>query len=242
MKSTRSKLEIVNNEKHQKLKIAIDNTLVKNSNVHMSHVVVQEIAEVAQYYPIFLSKDGETGRFHIVALFGLQVDENIYQDSALWQECYLPLKLQSQPFYLVNREQNKGPCLAIDVADERVQTQQGNALFDNGKVSAYLKQQSNILAELTKGLILNRTFISALVEHDLIEPIELDIKYNNGEHNKVDGLYTINKTKLEKVPAVNQKQFEQKGYVALVSNMISSLNHVATLIDIKNELLRTRKC
>lgn len=234
------KLEVVNSETHQNIKILLERELEHNANVHMSHIVPTEFAEVSQYYPIFFSKDSDSGQFQPVALFGLLVDENIYQTSGLWSKCYLPLKIQSQPFYLINDEaqnnENAKPSLAIDINDIRVQEAQGEVLFVDNKATPYLKHKAVILAELTKGFVLNSTFISSLLEHDLLESVELDIKYSGGQAHKVNGLYTINKKMLEKVPLNIQQEFEQQGYVALISAVLSSMNHVATLINIKNSL------
>ena len=238
-----SKIEKACSERHQQIKVLAEGALANNVNVHMSHIVPQEFAEVAQYYPIFLCKDSDTGQFQPVALFGLDVDENIYQASGLWEKCYLPLKIQCQPFYLIaDPEQEESsryskPCLSIDMDDSRVQLHQGEALFIDGKASPYLQLQANILTEFSQGFILNRGFVNALVTYDLLESVELDIKYNNGQENRLKGLYTINKEMLEKVPADIQKEFEQQGYVGLMSAMLSSVTHVSTLVGIKNDLL-----
>jgi len=235
------KLEKVNSEQHQEIKVLTEGVLTNNAKLHMSHIMPQEFEQASQYYPLFLCKDSDSGRFQPMALFGLAADENIYQTSGLWEKCYLPLKLQSQPFYLIadpeqedNNEVDK-PCLAIDINDIRVQANQGESLFSEGKATAYLKQQANVLAELSKGFMQNSDFIALLSEHDLIEPVALDIKYNNGQEYKLDGLYSINKEMLEKVPTDIRKEFEQRGYVTLMIAMLSSINHVGTLIDIKNE-------
>jgi len=231
-------LETVNSERHSKTKVSLASTLAKHAKVHMSHIVLQEFAEVAQYYPIFFCKDSDTGQFQPVALFGLSVDENIYQASGLWQKCYLPLKLQSTPFYLIKDPQTERPSLAIDIKDTRVQEQQGEALFINGKASPYLQQQSVILSELTQGFVLNSAFINDLLAHNLLESVALDIKYIDGQAQQLTGLYTINKEMLEKVPSEVQKQFQQQGYTALLSAAMSSVSHISTLIDIKNRLKR----
>jgi hypothetical protein len=66
------------------------------SNIHHSPIIGEEFREVAKYYPIFFIKDSDTGQFTPVALFGLAINENLYQASGLWSRCYLPLFLQSQ--------------------------------------------------------------------------------------------------------------------------------------------------
>ncbi|WP_340677426.1 SapC family protein [Paraglaciecola sp.] len=235
------KLEIVDKQIHQNVKVSAQNVLENNANVHMSHIVVTEFSDVAQYYPIFFSKDSDTGQFQPVALFGLAVDENIYQASGLWRKCYLPLKIQSQPFYLIKNEtqheHNDHVRLAIDINDLRVQEEHGEALFIDAKTTGYLQQQVAILSELTKGFVQNHAFISALLRHDLLESVTLDIQYKDGQQHKLNGLYTINQTMLEKVPSSIQKEFEQQGYVSLISAVLLSVSHVSTLIEIKNTLI-----
>ncbi|MBB1405197.1 SapC family protein [Pseudoalteromonas sp. SG44-5] len=233
-------LETVNSEHHSNTKVSLAGTLEQHGQVHMSHIVAQEFAEVAQYYPIFFAKDSDTGQFQPVALFGLAVDENIYHDSGLWEKCYLPLKLQSTPFYLSQDLDTQRPILAIDSNDARVNEQQGEALFNNGKASPYLQQQSVILSELTQGFVLNSAFINELRAYNLLESVSLDIKYNNGQAQQLTGLYTINKEMLEKVPSEVQTQFQQQGYTALLSAAMASVSHVSTLIDIKNRLLASK--
>jgi len=228
-------LEKVSNEQHHELKVAAQDLSQFNANIHLCHIVVDELVSAAQYYPIFLAKDSDTGQFQPIALFGLALDENIYQQSGLWKKCYLPLKLASQPFFLLN-EPDAPPSLAINRADPRVQLEQGLSLFEDGVATAYLQQQASRLSELTKGFALNQTFVSALTQHQLIEPIELDIQFSSGQHSQLEGLYTINKEALAKVDVQAQQQFEQRGYVALIGAMLGSIDHVQVLIDLKNQL------
>jgi hypothetical protein len=230
-------LELVNSETHRKTKVSSEGVLASNANVHMSHIVLMEFVDIAQYYPIFFVKDNDTGQFQPVALFGLAVDRNTYQASGLWEKCYLPLKIQSQPFYLIKDNSTSKPCLAIDIKDNRVQEKQGEALFLNNIATPYLQQKAIALAELTKGFVLNNAFINDLLAHNLLESVELDIMYNNRRAHKLNGLYTINKDMLEKIPADIQKEFEQQDYVSLISAAISSVNHVSTMIDIENALI-----
>ena len=169
-RSVMHKLEIVNSDTHKNTKVSLHGALAKNDNVHMSHIMLYEFAEIAQYYPIFFSKDNVTGQFQPVALFGLAIDENIYQAAGLWHKCYLPQKIQSQPFYVIDDESqdehDPKPCLVIDVEDPRVQEAQGEALFINGKATQYLQQQTTMLSDMTKGFISNSAFISALLAHN----------------------------------------------------------------------------
>lgn len=228
------KLEKLNNKTHQKIKVMPDGVHQHNANLHMCHLSLEEINLAAQYYPILFAKDTDTGQFQPIALFGLNVDENIYQQMNIWQKCYLPLKLASQPFFLT-KTANDTPELAINMNDPRVQANKGQALFNGLEASQYLNQQAQCLSDLSKGFILNEIFVKELLAVELIEPLALDITYNDGKQHKLTGLYTINRENLEKVAPSTQQQFADKGYVELIHNMLGSLTHINTLIELSNQ-------
>ncbi len=227
-------LEKVSSQKHHQLKVATDGRHQNNASIHLCHLALQEISAAAAYYPIFLLKDSDTGQFQPVALFGLDIDENIYQQANLWNKCYQPLKLTTQPFFLVNNE--AAPELAINVSDPRVQNDVGEPLFEASNATVYLKQQAASLSDLTQGFVLNNVFINELSKYDLIEPVELDIAFADGQQRQLDGLYTVNREMLEHVDALTQQQFEKSGYVKIIADMLGSANHVKVLIDLKNQL------
>lgn len=237
------KLARVSSEQHKDLRVDCRDVTYHGKQVHMSHVVIDEIAKAAQYFPIFFAKDSDTGQLQCVALFGLNVDENLYQVKSLWPKCYLPLKIKSQPFYLINDEEQGGseqdkPCLAIDLNDPRVQLENGERLFTDAlSATPYLQQQSFLLSQLTQGFILTAGFVDALCQYDLIEPLSLEIKYNNGQESNLTGLYTLNKERLKKLPKAAQGEFERKGYVEVITSMLSSIVHMKTLINLKNEIM-----
>ena len=239
------KLARVSSEQHKDLRVDCQLESYHGKQVHMSHVVIDEIVKAAQYFPIFFAKDSDTGQLQCVALFGLNVDENLYQIQSLWPKCYLPLKIKSQPFYLINDEEQAGceqdkPCLAIDLNDPRVQLENGERLFTDAlSATPYLQQQSSLLSQLTQGYILSAGFVEALNQYDLIEPLSLEIKYNNGQESNLTGLYTLNKALLKKLPKAAQGEFERIGYVEVITSMLSSIVHMKTLINLKNETMES---
>lgn len=233
----------VSSELHKDLRVDCRIEPYYGEQVHMTHVVIDEIVKAAQYFPIFFAKDSDTGQLQCVALFGLNVDENLYQVNGSWPKCYLPLKIKSQPFYLIsdeeqaNSEQHK-PCLAIDLNDPRVQVENGERLFNDAQAATpYLKKQSSLLSQLTQGFILNAGFVEVVKKYDLIEPLSVEIKYKNGQESKLTGLYTLNKELLKKLPKEAQGEFERKGYIEVMSSMLSSIAHMKTLINLKNETM-----
>ncbi|WOH39288.1 SapC family protein [Thalassotalea fonticola] len=238
------KLEKLNSNTHKSAKVLPFASVAPTPIMHMVHTVPQEFKHIAQHYPIFFAKDGETGQFNIIALLGLAANENLFIKQGQWQGNYLPLNLQSEPFYLIEDKQEENgqliskPALAIDVNNARVQQEQGEAIFKQGSATQYLQEQANLLSQFVEGTRFNNEFIKALLEQNLLESVNLDITFENGEDVSLQGLYTINKESLVRVPSTVQQEFEQSGYVQLITDILASLNNVEALIALKNERLK----
>ncbi|OUS27524.1 hypothetical protein A9Q98_09495 [Thalassotalea sp. 42_200_T64] len=235
------KLEKLDSASHPHTKVLPLGSVAEASMQHMVQNVPQEFKEIAQHFPIFFAKDPETGQFNLMALLGLNVDENLFIKNGYWQSQYIPLKIQTLPFFLIediqqrNGEQVSKPALAIDVVSSRVQQTQGEALFEQGRATEYLQTKATQLAQFVEGLRFNQQFIKALLAEDLLEAVDLDIRFENGEQVNLQGLYTINKEMLLQVPTAAQQEFENLGYVELITDIFSSLPQVETLISRKNQ-------
>ena len=66
------------------------------------------------HYPIFFSKDAETGQFYCGAMLGFDAGENLFLDEHRSGSMYRPLNLQRGPFLTA------GSDLAIDLDHPRV--------------------------------------------------------------------------------------------------------------------------
>lgn len=240
-------LEKLDSNTHKNTKVLAFTDVAQPLNVHMVHIVPQEFKNITQHYPIFFAKDAETGQFNIVALLGLRLDENLFINEGKWQGSYLPLNLQSEPFFLIEDQQQvdgqlvSKPALAIDANNSRVQQEQGEAVFNQGRATAYLQDKANLLAQFVEGTRFNNEFIKALLEQNLLESVNLDITFENGDDISLQGLYTINKEILGRVPATAQQEFEHLGYVRLMTDILASLNNVEALIALKNKKLESHR-
>ncbi|KGJ89380.1 SapC family protein [Thalassotalea sp. ND16A] len=235
------KLEKLDSASHQHTKVLPLGSIAETSMMHMVQTVPQEFTEIAQHFPIFFAKDPETGQFNLMALLGLNVDENLFVTDGYWQSAYIPLKIQTTPFFLIeetqqrNTEQVSKPALAIDVDSARVQQTQGEALFVQGRATQYLQTKATQLAQFVEGLRFNQQFIEALLAENLLEAVDLDIRFENGEQLNLQGLYTINKEMLVQVPTAAQQEFENLGYVKLITDIFTSMQQVEALISRKNQ-------
>lgn len=222
----------LNNQTHKHLKVDTHLIDAQGANEKMVPVVVSEFLKLAVQYPIAFTKSAETGAFICVALLGFE--ENLFWQNNHWQAIYVPLNIQRQPFFI--GQENNTPIICINPDSPVLNQNNGEPLFnDAGSASEYLNQMQGLLAELIKGEAQTRQFIDALLEHKLITPMSLDISFANGTERKVQGLYTIDDTKLAALDKEALFSLHQRNYLQSIYTLVSSTSQIYSLIQKKNE-------
>jgi hypothetical protein len=192
-------------------------------------VIVGEFAHLVPHYPIFFSKDAETGAFYCGAMLGIDEGENLFLDESL--QVYRPLNLQRMPFYTA------GSDIAIDLDHPRVGSG-GQSLFEeDGRPSAYLNSVANLFRDLKPGLEQTKVFIDTLLELKLIEPVDISLAFDDGSKRQLEGLYTINQDRLKKLADAKILELFHRGYLQAIYLMIASLKQVPVLAQKKNARL-----
>jgi hypothetical protein len=202
-------------------------------NQHFVQVIVDEFSHLLVHYPILFGKHRETGQFFCGAMLGFIEGENQFLGD--WQreaEFYRPLSLQRGPFYA------HGPELAIDLDDPRVGAESGQALFtEQGQPSRYLQRIIWAFQDLQAGIERTRIFIARLLELNLIEPIDIEVEFEDGTLRHCQGLYTVNQAVLVQLPDAVVVELFRRGYLALIHMMIASLKQVRVMARTKNARL-----
>src|SRR5262249_41371319 len=154
-----------------------------------------------------------------------------------WQEreLYRPLYLQRGPFYA------QGPDLAIDLDDPRVGAEGGKPLFtDQGLPSRYLQSIIWAFQDLSPGIEMTRLFIGRRLELKLIEPVDVEVEFDDGAMRRCVGLYTINQDVLTSLPDPVVVELFRRGYLRLIHHMTASLKQVTVMARKRNaRLLRS---
>jgi hypothetical protein len=75
------------------------------------------------------------------------------------------------------------------------------------------------------------------MEHDLIELLALNVRFESGDTLRFDNLYTIHNEKLAALRGDALESLHEKGYLKLAHEMIASISCISLLIDIKNKRL-----
>ena len=220
----------LNKEKYRDLKVDGRPAAAHGDNQHFVQVIVGEFSDLLVHYPILFGKHRETGRFFCGAMLGFIEGENQFlQDWRQDPEFYRPLSLQRGPFYV------HGPELAIDLDDPRVGAESGQPLFtEQGQPSRYLQRIIWAFQDLQPGIEQTQIFIARLLELNLIEPIDIEVEFEDGTLRHCDGLYTINQESLSRLGDAVVVELFRRGYLALIYMMIDSLKQVRVMARTKN--------
>lgn len=228
-----TQIVILNNEAHRHLRVRTKPSARLGDNQRFVAVIAGEFPLVAVHYPIFLAKDAETGAFYAGAMLGIDEGENLFLDEEGGFDGYRPLNLRRAPFFTA------GENIAIDLDSPRVTDAEGEALFDDkGEISAYLRGILAAFQQLKPGSEKTRTFIDALLQLKLVEPITVDLAFDDGTRRIVEDLYTIDQDALARLPDAAVLDLFRSGHLHLISLMIASLKQVPVLARRKNRRLR----
>jgi hypothetical protein len=213
---------------HRKLRVRAGASASLGDAERFAPVVPAEFTHMASCCPLFFSKDGETGAFYCGAMLGFDEGENLFLDEDGYRG-HRPLSLQRMPFYI------SGPDLAIDLDHPRVNEAEGAEVFDaEGRPSAYLESVMAGFRQLHVGQEQARAFIETLLAHDLIEAVDLDIAFDDGAHHHIQGLYTINRERLDGLGDEAVVQLFRRGYLLLIHAMMVSQKQLPALIARRN--------
>lgn len=224
----------LNNTEHQKLRVSPPKDFGYLSEAHMLPLVVTECGHAGSNFPVVFVKDTSIDAFQLVALFGLQENENLFVDNGDWTGVYMPAIIQIAPFKMVSDPQRPDQLIVgLDTDDQRVSEGDGEALFDSeGGETEFLGRVKESLGHYYQNQHYTRKFIDVLSGLDLIQSTELVVRLRD-EKTSIRGLHSIDE---EKLNALTDEQFcelREGGFLPAVYAQMLSLNQVHRLAGIK---------
>ena len=225
-----SRIEPLDQERHADLRV--DGLSDGGGRWHgFVELVVAEFPPAAAHYPLFLAKNGETGRFVAGMLHGFAADGRNGARGRPEPGAYLPFAVRRELFFAM------GEHLGLDMADPRVGRPDGDRLFDmDGRPSAELRGVQHAIAGLKQGRPATEAFVLAMLHHRLVEPMDVSLRFDDGERLDLAGLYTISLDRLDELPDGDALALFRAGHLRLAHAMAGSLHRLAALAERRNGL------
>ena len=197
---------------------------------HFLQVLAGEFSTAVTCCPLLFSKDSTDGRFFAGAMFGFKPGENFVGDIEE-RGGYDPLMLRREGFFI------SGQQIAIDRDHARFSETAGEPLFgDDGAPAPALRAIQRTLGEIHSGIEQTQAFIAAMSELKLIEPIDVSLKFTDGEKLSLQGLYTISLDRLRAIDDAAAPRLFRAGHLQLAYLMTASLRHLGRLAQRRSRL------
>jgi hypothetical protein len=236
---------MLNNVTHKELRVITRYAAEFGDNVGSVLTFPTEYGDIQREYPIFFRKDPNSGEFQSIALLGFQPDENLFLDEHGWHAAYIPGIVARGPFLIgfqnqsIDGEPRREPVIHVDMENPRVSQSEGEPVFlPQGGNSRYLDRIAATLQGIHQGLALSKAMFDAFGTLDLIEPVNVEIKFNTEEQFNLRGLYTISEERLAKLDGDALFKLNSAGFLQGAFLVIASLNNVKKLIDMKHRRRR----
>jgi hypothetical protein len=222
--------ELLDPESHRHLRLRS----TSDAAPHFVQIVISEFATAAACCPILFTKEAATGNFYAGAMFGFKPGES-FLDELTSRGGFNPLTLQRDGFFTAD------DLIAIDRRNARFSETQGAPLFDDAQQPASgLRQIQRALGQLHAGIEATQTFIRALVELKLIEPIDVSVTFG-GELLTLQGLYTVSLDAIRELDDASALRLLRAGHLQLAYTMNASLKQIPVLAQLRNQIIRRNK-
>jgi hypothetical protein len=223
---------------HSKLKVKEQIDFNELAQQQFSALTAQEFAQAASSYPIVMLKDGQSGMFVSVALWGIEAGQNLFFNtgSKHWDAVHLPNEMQCQPFSIGPAVgENNTLTMHINETSELVQENEGRSLFDSEGESAFLKSMQAKLADHYQHQLFTKEFINLMLEKQLLKELELMVAFQDGKVKRIKGLYTIDEEALSKLDQDTILSFFKRNLFIPIYAMLGSLTQFNRLMKLNNQ-------
>lgn len=231
---------LLNDTEHANLRVITDRSADYGDDVKYALTFPFEFRNVQTNYPILFHKDANTGAFFSIALFGFEDKENLFLCDRGWDAHYVPIMVTRQPFLIGFQQdqddpETKNPVVSIDLDSPRISTEKGEPLFlEHGGSSEFLQKVTGNLELIHQANQHSKRFIDALLEHDLLESVTINIELNDGSANQLMGYYTINEDSVQQLSGEVLGSLNSQGFLQPIYMVLASQVRIRNLIDLKN--------
>jgi hypothetical protein len=191
---------------------------------------LSEIPVSCADFPLCFAKDGETGRFNLIVLLSLDEPRNLYWREGAWRCTSVPQSALVEGFRL----DAAAPLgLAIDEHSPRFGPA-GQALFDrDGQGGETVRAIETRLRRLSDDLQAAQAMADLFAELDLLQGLEVVLRWPAGAEHEVSGLYSLSPSALAALPDQEVVKLYRNGYLAAAVLIATSINQMERLSQLR---------
>ena len=203
-------------------------------NQHLVGLLPSEFVPAAQFFPIVFAKQAD-GEITVCALLGLEPGKNVFVDVEKgWKTGYIPAVFRRYPFMLAQQKEQDSKeetrfMLCVDEESGLIGDSGGTPFFDEeGKLSEPLKKMLTFCGECQKQVSYSKQFCALLEEMELLQPLKIEVKKDDGVMN-VGGVLHVDEKKMEALDDESFLKVRHSRFLPLIYAHLLSLHHLGTL-------------
>jgi len=219
-------------EKHKDVKVAVSNTFKFAKDTHLAAATIREFAQLAATMPLVFIEDTRANRFHVVAMLGMEQNQNLFLTGDSWQGPHVPMNILRYPFDV----RPDGDKLGVYIDENSdLLGDEGQPLFtEAGEPSEFLQNRQQFLADLANSEMTTQRFVDQVVELDLLDPIQIRLTYQQGQQRNVTGMLSINEKKLLELPEDKVVELHKSGFLGAMYAVMMSTGQLNRLVELSN--------
>ena len=197
------------------------------------YIAAVEFLQASKEYPIVFAQAGDKKVFPVV-LLGLKQNENLFvDDKGNWSANYIPAYIRRYPFILATPDEKEETfTVCIDESFSGFNTaKEGTPLFDDkGEQLDLLNQAVDFLKDYQSHVHLTTLFCENLSKLDILEPMQANMEFANGEKGALGGFMGINRDKLKALKPAQLAELVKSDQMELIFAHLGSLNNLNNLM------------
>lgn len=223
-------------KQHGKLHVSGDSAVEFAKDKHMLAIRVTEVSPASASFPVFVTRQ-TNGDLSLSAVTSFQAGQNLFVKDKAWDSIFQSTTMKAYPIFLMRSDDGgPEPVLGIDGA-ANLRMDGGKALFDpSGKPALWLSQMRAMLTQDAQNSVHSREFCKTLNDLKLTRALNLTLSFEDGDSSTITGLHTINEDVLQTLSSEKLIELRDRGYLAPIYAMLSSVQQLNALIRRHNAL------
>lgn len=218
----------LNSRRHGEWSIVAGKDYSFSSKVNSVPLMAVEILSAAAEYPVVFGGSGDAVMPAVI--LGLRNGENLYLDAdGGWRARYVPAFLRRYPFVFSSNDEGKTFALCVDEGFPGFnQKGEGERLFnEERKPTPYVDNVLKFLQQYQVEFARTEAFCKKLKVLNLLEPMQAQVRLDNGERISLTGFSVIDRARLKTLSSEALAELVKSDEMELIYAHLASMRNFA---------------
>jgi len=226
----------VSRKEHADVRVSSKNNLLQFTDRSSLPLYGFELGQLAGDYPLFFSPIEDTYGISMMCSIHPNYGSVCISEKGEWMGFYAPAYLRSQPFVALTNSEDDQQCVVCIDNESPMLSEEGEALFDDGEPTEYLKRVTEFVGTLHQAGKQTSLSMQAIRDADLIVPWEINVPRSEGETIQISDKYRIDEDKLNALEDRQWIDLKEAGALTIIYGQLFSQGSLNKLVRAHNSI------